>query len=89
MLNFDVKYSFMCIMSNVYGNFKMADAKPNLDSRYCNYMSGNFPLQMTQSRDVWCLKIIQDNVNVYSLFLPCQQIMCRIYNYRSKRLIYF
>ena len=64
----------------------MADAKPHLDSWYCI----TYLVIFHEDPITWCLVSQNyDNVNVYSLFLPCQQIMCRIFNYRSKRVIYF
>ena len=64
----------------------MADSKPNLVSWYCNTCLVIFH----EDPITWCLVSQNyDNVNVYSSFLPCQQIMCRISNYRSKRVIYF
>ena len=61
-------------------------AKPNLVSWYCNTCLVSFH----EHPITWCLVSQNyDNVNVYSLFVPCQQIMCCIFNYRSKRLIYF
>ena len=87
MLNFDVKCSFMCIMSNVYGNSKWLT--PNqililgIATHACLVICHEDPI-------TWCLVSQNyDNVNVYSSCLPCQQIMCRISNYRSKRVIYF
>ena len=47
MLNFDVKFSFMCIMSTVYGK-KMAVQPsvvfPDTATRMRRVMFGNFPL---------------------------------------------
>ena len=64
----------------------MADAKLNLDSWYCNTCLVIFH----EDPITWCLVSQNyDNVNVYSLFLPCQQIMCHIFNYHAKCVIYF
>ena len=64
----------------------MANAKPHLDSMYCN----TYLVIFHEDPITWCLVSQNyDNENVYSLYLPCKQIMCRIFNYRSKRVIYF
>ena len=80
---------YLCVLlSNVdlYGNFKMADKLthfPRIATRVW-YFTSNFPL-------TWCLASQNyDNVNVYSLFaLSTNHVLCRIFNYRSERVIYF
>ena len=61
MLNFYVKYSFMCLMTNVYGNFKMAvnpsPVFPVIATRMRSVMSGTFPV-IFRSRVVCCLRFM-------------------------------